>query len=259
MKAKLPFFMVLLFTLNLTCLSFAQIQSQEGPQKIKLKPALGFEYFSRTINWDENKYNSTLKSYLFMANLEFVIQEGFSLGLLLGYSSSNCDGMIFRQLPFSVELEVGGISGYLFGAEINKNVISYGDFELDLFAQFVYSLGVKNTWDIPGLNVESTAEGKPSWMRAVAGPLVSYQGWDYFYPYLSVNFNYLWGTFEMEETVQTLKGTEDKKFTGDGLFGFSLGAIYKATDSFSLKGEASFIPYKNGIDLGFMLKAAYSF
>jgi hypothetical protein len=263
MKRCLHLAVILVFTLNLTCLSFAQLETEETGPSIHLKPVLGFEFFSRTVGWNgdnENNYTSKLKSYLFTLKMEFEIQEGLFLDLLLGYSSSNYDEMVFRELPFSVELDVGGISGYLFGGEIQKNLISPGNFKIGLFGQFAFCLGTKKEWDISGLNVPGKIEGNPTWMRAVAGPLLTYQRFNDFYPYLFLSFNYLWGSFEMEETVQTLKGNEKKKFSGEGLIGISLGTIYELTDSFSLKGEVIVFPYKGGLDdFGFIINAAYAF
>ena len=144
MKRSLHLAVILVFTLNLTCLSIAQLETEETGPSIHLKPVLGFEFFSRTVGWNgdnENKYTSKLKSYLFTLKMEFEIQEGLFLDLLLGYSSSNYDEMVFRELPFSVELDVGGISGYLFGGEIHKNLISPGDFKIGVFGQFAFYLG----------------------------------------------------------------------------------------------------------------------
>ncbi len=262
MKRCLHLAIILSLILNLTYLSFAQAETEEARPSINLKPALGFEFFSRTVGWDgddEKTYTSKLQSLLFTINLEFEIQEGLFLGLLLGYSSSNYDGMTFRELPFSVELDVGGIGGYLFGGGIKKTFISQRNFEIGLVGQFAFCLGVKNEWEIGDLNVSGKVEGNPTWMRAVAGPILIYQRLNYFYPYLFLSFNYLWGTFEMDETIQALKGNEKKKFSAEALFGISLGAIYELTDTFSLKGEASVFPYLEGVDFGFMINVAYAF
>lgn len=252
-------FLVLLFTLNLTCVLQAQGDSWNKTKKIGLKPGLGFEYLSRTINWDEKEYTSTLKSYLFSLNLEFETRGGFILNLLIGYSSSNYEGMTFRQLPFSVALETGGIGGYLFGGEIEKSIFSNVDFEIALFGQFLYSLGFKKEWQITELNVAGTVEGRPRWMKAVVGPVFRYTGFDYFYPYLFVNYNNFWGKFRMNEKVQDLEGSENKEFYGEGKFGVYVGAIYELSESLHLKGEVSFIPFREKVDLGFMVKAFYIF
>jgi len=254
--------MVLLFTLNLTCLSFGQPKTDDTGSSLNLKAALGFEFLSRTVGWngdDANTYTSKLKSFFFTLNTQFEIQESLFLGLILGYSSSNYDEMTFRELPFSVELDVNYIGGFLIGGEIRKNFSSQGNFEVGLFGQFVYCLGLKKEWEIPGLSVLGKVEGNPTWMRAVAGPLVTYQMFTHFYPYLFLNINYLAGTFEIDQTVQTLTGNEKKKFSGEGLVGISLGTIYEVTDLISLKGEASVFPYKDGLDFGFIIHIVYSF
>jgi len=259
MNKGFRYLVALLFIFNLTCFSFAQLQTEETGPTITQKSGLAFEFISRTINWDEDKYNSKMKAYIFFLNLEFEIQEGFSLAALIGYSFSNFDGLMFRQLPFSLELQAGEIGGYFFGGEINKTLVSLKDLEIGLFGQFVYYLGTTKTWSLDTLNVDSSAKGKPTWMRILAGPVLTYKGFDYFYPYLFVNFNRLWGTFKMDETVQQLTGSEEKKFLSDGLYGISLGAIYEVSDSFSIKGEATIIPIQGGVDLGAVFKAAYSF
>lgn len=259
MKKKFRFFIVLLFTLNLTCLSLAQYEPHEQTQKITLKPSLGFEYSSRTINWEEKKYHSKLKSYLIYLSMGVEIQEGFLLNVIVGYNSSNYEGMTFRQLPFSIELGDKALGGFLFGGGIEKTIISHEDFEISLLGQFFYSIGFKKEWTITTLNVDGTVESKYNWIEAFIGPVFKYTGFDYFFPYLFVNFTTLRGTFKANEIVQDLEGSENKKFSGDGNFGVSTGFIYEMSESFNLKGETSFIPFRDGVDFGFMVKASYSF
>lgn len=257
MKRCLCFLITFSTVLFLATSSFAQLEEEKSYQRISVKPGLGFEYFSRTIEWNEQE--SKLKSYFFTLNAEFKLQSGLSAATFLGYSSSNFNSLIFRNLPFSLELEGGRIGGYILGGEIKKSLFYIQDFEIGGVAQFAYYFGKKEKWEISGLNVEGTAEGKPSWMRAQVGPLFLYKGYDYFYPYLYLSFNKLWGTFKMDQTIQDLKGNENKKISGKSLFNASLGAIYEISTAFSLKGEASIMPYKDGVDLGLMIKATYSF
>ncbi|TET75454.1 MAG: hypothetical protein E3J56_00580 [Candidatus Aminicenantes bacterium] len=259
MKKINYFSLAALLILSLCSFSYAQFQEEESSPRISIKPGIGFEYFSRTISWDDDKYSSNLKSYFFILNVEFEIQEGFSLNALAGYSFSNFDSLIFRELPFSVELDVGDMSGFLFGGEIKKSIFSINDFEVEGLGQFVYYLGSKKEWDIPDLNVEGSVTGKPWWMRASAGPVITYTGFDYFYPYIYLSYNKLWGKFKMEQTIQELSGSEDKKITGKSVFSTSLGAIYEVFDALTLKAEASFMPYNKGLDFGVMLRAMYSF
>lgn len=248
-----------LFVLIFSCYALAQEQEEGFFQNISIRSGFGFEYFSRTITWDEDKYSSKLKSYFFTFNTEFELQNGLSMNAFLGYSLSNYDSLMFRKLPFSIELEAGEIGGFIFGGEIKKSVIRIKDLSVEGLGQFSYYLGTRKEWEIPGLNVTGTVEGKPSWIRVAVGPVFIYKGSDSFYPYLYLSYNKLWGTFKMDQTVEDLKGSENKEISEESSFSSSLGTIYKITDTFSIKGEASLIPRQNGIDLGFMLRAMYSF
>lgn len=251
---------VILLVFCFASLTFAELRAEEVAEKMTIKSGFGFEFFSRTINWDDNIYTSKLKTYLFSLHTEFEFQEGLSFNLLLGYSTSQYAEMIFRRLPFSVELDVGGIGGYLFGGEIKKSIITVRDFEIDGLGHFVTYLGLNKQWEIPGLNIKGEVVGKPHWMEVAFGPLFVYKGFDYFYPYLSLKFSKLWGKFKMDQTIQELKGSEEKKIQGEGLFAVSGGTTYEIMDNFSIKGEASlFAPFKKGVDFGFSIKAIYSF
>jgi len=251
------------FVISILCLlifPLGRLQSEEIKEKRSLKSGLSFEYFSRTINWDENKYTSKLKSYSLILNTEMKILGGFSFNLLLGYSSSQYAEMTFRKLPISLELDVGGIGGFLLGGEIKRKIIDIGYFEISAEGRFVTYLGGKKEWEIPELNVKGVATGKPRWTEGSVGPSFIYNGLIDFTPYLSLKINKLWGTFDLDEKIEKLSGREEKDIQGEGLFAFSLGTIYKFRDDFHLQGEASiFLPYKNGIDFGLAIKAIYTF
>jgi len=252
--------LAILLTLAFASFSSAQEEEKGMFQAQSIKPSVGFEYFSRTISWDENDKTSKLKSYLFTLSTEFEFQKGLFLSVIFGYSFSNYEGLEFINLPLSLKIgeEVKSIGGYLFGAEIKKSIIYSNDLKIDGLAQFFYYLGTKDEWEIP-LDVEGTAEGDPNWKRFSIGPVFTYRGFDRFYPYLYLNFNKLWGKFKMDQTVQDLEGSENKKISGKSSFCTSLGLIYKLTDAFGVKAEASLMPHKDGVDLGFMVKAMYSF
>jgi hypothetical protein len=269
MKRSIHIFVVILFSLFMSCLSFAQTPEESIFQGTSLKTGLGFEFFNRSMDtftlnsdndsWDKDEDGFNLKSYFFTFTAEFEIQEGLSVAAIVGYAYSNLDSIIFRKLPFSVEMEVGQIGGLLFGGEIRKTLFYIRDFETEAFGQFIYYTGSQKEWEIPGLSEEGTVEGTPSWMRASIGPVFIYRAFDYFFPYFSLNYNRIWGKYKMDQTVQDLKGSEDKKISGKGSISINLGAIYELTDALSIKGEASFIPYKGGVDLGIQFKAMYIF
>ncbi len=259
MDRKSHCFIVVLAVLVISTLSFAQLQEESSYKVTSLKPYLGFEYFSRTIKWDGEESSSRLKSYFFTFGAEYELQKGFSLGAFLGYAFSDYGSLVFRKLPFSLELEVGGIGGFILGAEIKKSIFSIENFEIEGMGQFVYHFGGKEEWDIPGLNVEGKAEGKPSWMRAQIGPMIVYKGADSLHPYFFLSFNKLWGTFNMDQTIDDLEGKEEKKISGKSLFNCSFGVLYDITEALSLKGEANILPFKGSVDFGVMIRAIYSF
>jgi len=192
-------------------------------------------------------------------NTEIEIADGFFIHGIIGYSLSNFDKLVFRQLPFSVELDVGNIDGYIFGTELRKSFLYYSNFEVGAYGQFIYYLGKETEWDLPGLNVPGMVTGKPTWMRASIGPRITYTGFDYFSPYLTLCYNNLWGKFEMIQEVQTLEGTEDKELRSKSLIDISAGSVFNLGDRFFFRGEIHVSPYSDGTDLGLVLVAAFSF
>lgn len=254
-------FLAILLCLIFTRFSSAQDQEEGMFRAVSITPGIGFEFFSRTITWDDDQYTSKLKSSFFTFNTEFKFGKGFFINAILGYAmpGSSYNELTFRELPISVELDVGTIKGYLVGAEIKKSLIYAKDLRVDVLGQFFYYMGTKKEWEIPDFAVEGTVEGDPSWMRASIGPVFTYSGFDSFYPYLYLNFNKLWGKFKMVQTIQDLTGSEDKKISGASSFSASLGSIFKLSEVFGIKAEGNFIPHGDIVDFGFTVRIMYSF
>ena len=254
-------FLAVLLCLIFTRFSTAQDQKEGMLRAVSITPGIGFEFFSRTITWDDGQYTSKLKSSFFTFNTEFEFGKGFFINAILGYAmpGSSYNELTFRELPISVELEVGTIKGYLVGAEIKKSLVYANNLRVDVLGQFFYYMGTKKEWEILDLAVEGTVEGDPSWMRASIGPVFTYKGFDSFYPYLYLNFNKLWGKFKMVQTIQDLTGSEDKKISGASSFSTTLGAIFKLTEVFGIKAEGNFIPHGDRVDFGFTVRIMYSF
>jgi len=259
MTKKQHIILAITAVLSFTCFSFSQFQGDKFYNKITVKPGIGFEYFNRALSLDDDEASSSLSSYLFTLNVEFETQGGFFLNVMAGYSLSGFDSIIYRELPFSIELESGKIGGYVLGGGIKKSIINLTDFEIQGLAELTYYLGKEKEWDISDLSVPGTVTGKPSWMRALAGAVITYKGYDYFYPYVSIDYNKLWGTFKLEETIENLKGTEEKKISGKSKFSTAAGTVYELTNALSIKAEAKLFPYKDGLDFGVLFKVMYSF
>ncbi len=251
--------------LALVLLGPAAGRAQDAEQGPRMKLGLGLEYFSRTLTWDGDTRSSVMTAALGCLRLEYEIQKGFTLAAFLGYGFSNFNGLVFRGLPFSLDYEAGAAGGFLGGIEAEKSLFSTGDFEIGIQAQYVLSLGGTKSLTIAELNQAGTAEGKATWMRVQAGPVVRYTGYQDLTPYLTITYNRLWGTYTMNETVLELTGAEEKKIAGAGSIGAAFGIIYEALPNFSLKGEVAAIPYSKigasglGFDFGGSIKAILSF
>lgn len=261
MKKIHPSTFYISLVLIFSCISSAAAQEQNLFNAVSISPGIGFEYISRTINWDNDQYTSKLKSNYFTFDTEIELQSGLFVHAVLGLTTANYESLVFRRLPLSIDLgeEIDYIGGYLLGAGIKKSIIHSEDLRIDLFAQFFYGIGRKKEWEIPDLSVEGSVEGRPNWTQVTVGPVFTYTGFDNFFPYLYLNFNKFWGRFRMDETIQDLEGSEIKKIRGESSFCVSPGLTFKVTESFSIKSEVSFLPHKDGIDAGIMIKAMYSF
>lgn len=251
-------FLSVLLSLTLIPFSTAYAQDQNLFNAVSISPGIGFEYFTRTINWDD-EYTSKLKYRFITLDTEIELQRGIFVRAVLGYSSSNYDALTFRELPLSLKLDVGYIKGYILGVNIKKSLVQSEELRIDASGEFFYCIGRKNESEIPDLVVEGSAEGRPAWMRASIGPVFTYTGFESIYPYLYLNYNKLWGKFRMEETIEDLTGTEDQRIYGESSVCVGLGFTFKLTESLSFKPEVNFFPYKNGVDSGIMIKAMYTF
>jgi hypothetical protein len=245
MKGTIKFLCSALLLFGLAGFSDAQSYTGNPEPMLKINPGLGFEYFTKTIEEEGAGSATDLKTYMIHLRAGLIIREGFEVSAIVGYAFSDFNGMTFRNLPISVELQAGEMAGFIIGGEAKKSIFFMRDFGLDLFGQFVYYLGKKETWEVPGLSVEGSAEGKPSWMRGQVGPVISYFGINYLYPYIKICYNRLWGKFKMTQDIQELSGAEDKSFRGTNEYSAALGFIYEATDSLTIQTEALLMPRKN--------------
>ena len=259
MKKFVTLWLAALFFLSLPNYSYSQSEGISFSDGLRLKPGVQFEYFARKVTWDETSDILDFKSTIFALNFEIAINDGFSISALAGYSLSEYDSLIFRKLPFSIELDVGNIGRYIVGGEIKKSLLRVSDFQLGAYGQFLYHIGKEETWDMPGLNVTGTVTGKPTWMRASVGPYVEFLGLDPLSPYLAVCYNRLWGTYEIQQKVQSLEGKQEKELQSKGQIDITLGSSLILSDRFFLKAEVHILPYGDGIDLGLVAIAGFSF
>jgi len=241
--------------------AFGQARPSSGSSGFRA--GLSFGYLSRTLDLNEEVQDVIPKMTSLLASLvlEYEFRPGFSLSAHVGYSSSTFDGLTFRRLPYSLEIDTdsGSMGGILLGAEVEKSVLGGAAFGVDIRGQFFASLGLNKEWKIPGLAVEGSAKGKPIWMKASVGPVLTYQGWEGITPFLYPRFDYLWGNFELGQTVQDLKGNEKKDIKGKSQFCLGLGADFELSASLRFRGEAGLYPRRGGIDYSFTIQTLLAF
>lgn len=259
-KIKPILAMLIAFVILPSVLKAQQQQPQSLFQGINIHPSLGAEYFNLALSWDDKAHTSKFKAYLFTLQAEIEVLEGLSLHPIVGYSLSNFDGLVFREIPFSVEMGVGHMGGIALGLGVDKRIFRFPDYELEICGQIVYSFRLwKTSWAIPDINVDGTVKGSPSWLRAQIGPVIRYLGFDYIFPYISIEYHKLWGRFKLEQDIQDLTGLEKKKVSSTNDIILSVGALYEMTNSFTLTGELTFYPHNDGLDIGAMVILKYLF
>jgi hypothetical protein len=252
---------------TLTALSLAAALLLAVPSRVLaeeptpgLKAGLGVEYLSRTISWDEDAHASRFDSLLFTFQAEVEAYRGVVVEVQAGYALSNFNGLVFRALPFSVDYQAGYMGGVFMGGGLKARLVPSPNFEVELEAALDACLSFPHNWPIEELAVAGTLEGKSSWLRISAGPVLWYKGLPYYvYPYLKVQYSRLWGTFTMTETIETLEGTENKKITGSGPVSLSLGILSEVSKVMGLRAEVTVLPRRGGVDIGAAGRLVFSF
>ena len=227
--------------------------------QVKTRLGLGTEVFSRSLKDDANAGSAKLSGTAFLLTSEFRFPGRFDLNVFAGLGLPKFNGLVFDNLPFSLEYQGGAVAGFLIGGEIRKKIVEFGDFEIGAASRFVFSFGSNKTWPMTGFAEEGQAGGKPRWSEISLGPTLTYTGYERISPYLNVSLDRLSGTFRMAETMGELEGVESKSIKGQGLVRVSFGAFYEASARLGLRAEAAVIPKKGGVDTGVSLRIFYVF
>lgn len=240
------------------------LSAQDPERSARIQSGLGVEYMSRTIVWDEKTYSSPLNMGMALFRFGLELKKGPTFGLLAGYGLNNWNGLVFRQLPFSIDYQNGAIGSILLGADIAQRLLTAGDWEIGLTARFLASIGSSREWTVADLLQPLQLDGRADWLQIQAGAGLTYLGFESFSPFLSVFYDRLWGTFTLNENIQTLSGSEEKKFAGRGFMGLSAGLWYDLSPVIRLKATGTLIPYGKlagglGFDFGASLRAVLSF
>jgi hypothetical protein len=258
-RSQICFLMIFLI-FGIITPAWSQSQEQGFLREIRYSAGGGFEFFKRTVAWDEDSEDtSKMTASLFRFIPEVEINNRFYLRGIIGYTLSDFGAIMFRELPLSVEMEVGSLGGLLVGGELEIFFIESGDFEIGGQGQYVYYSGSEKTWEMPGLNVDGEVTGKTSWSRLQAGLNITYVGLPDIYPYLFAAYDNLSGKYEVAQSIQALTGTQERKMSARGKFHAAGGCNFTLSDRFRFLGEFSVIPHSDGIDYGLTVGASYTF
>jgi len=217
--------------------------AQDAVPPVRILVGVGGGFLSHAIAWDEKTGSSLLDTGYGTIRVGVEFPQKASISLLAGYGGCGWNGLIFRALPVSVDYQAGAIGAIFLGAEIQMPLAKPGDWEIGLGARYLFSIGSTGDWTMTELNQVGTFDGRADWMWVQAGPTLTYRGFETFSPYASVFYERLWGTFTMNENINPLTGTEEKKIKGQGVIGAALGMIIEPGDSFRIKAEGSLIPF----------------
>jgi len=233
---------------------------EKGPfHGVNFRLGLGMDALSRNVQWDKGPDGSKLKAYNVFLATEFEFPIDLALGLFAGLSFSDFKGLLFQNLPFSIDYQAGAVQGIFLGGELRKALFSFGDLEMEAAAQFVSSLGSTKKWPIEEFAVPGEMQGKPKWSQLHAGASLVYTANENFRPYLGLSLSWLWGDFRMTETMGDLQGTQIREIRQKGLVRISLGTTLQVARQFGLRGEAGIVPIKGGTDLSASLRLLYGF
>jgi hypothetical protein len=255
---RLPASAVVLF---LAVASAAAPQTRTEPPGSRLRLGFRVDYFSQAVRWDDLNGESTsdLKATLAAAVLQFRLGRDSSASLLVGYGSSDVSGLMFRQLPFSIDYQGNAVGGLTLGAEFDFALAAAPRVRLSAQGEVIAFLGSSRKWDIPGLAVAGSLEGKPTWVRARVGPMLAFGGESRVKPYLYPFFHYIWGNFEMRESIQSLSGKETKDLRGKSLFGVAGGLDIPLSPGAKIRAEAGVYPRSGGAGYSATVATMFSF
>lgn len=207
-----------------------------------------FDHFSRLVVWEGETEESRVLASLVSARAGFDLGRSVRLGLTAGLSLSDFDALTFPDLPISLELGSGALKGFVLGAELDAVLFDFRDFEISAHGRFVSSYGLARTWPLEDFAVPGQAEGKANWMEASAGPRLAYRFSGGFVPYLEVAARWLQADVRMEETLDDLHGTEQKRVQGDFSLSVSLGGDIQLTERLMIRAQAGIAPFAGGVD-----------
>jgi hypothetical protein len=255
---RLPASGIILF---LAAAAAAGAQPRTEPSSSGMRLGLRVDYFSQRVGWDNpgGELTSDLNSALVAAALQFRLGRDSSATILVGYGSSDFGGLTFRSLPFSIDYQAGGVGGLALGAEFDLALATGSGIRVSAQGEVMAFLGSTKKWDIPGLAVAGSLEGKPSWVRTRVGPVLAFGRENRLRPYLFPFFHYISGSFKMQESIESLSGKETKDLRGKSWFGVAGGLDIPLSPRARIRAEAGVYPSGSGASYSATVATMFSF
>ena len=200
-----------------------------------------------------------MKALMFSFRPAVEINRRITLGGIAGYALSDLDMVSFRELPFSLDFDLGNISGWILGGELEAALLDVNNFEIGVRGEYVYYMGKEDTMEIPLPSVDAEATTKPYWTRIHAGVQFTYIPYSAFYPYLRLAYDSLQGSFETKQTVLDLTGDQTRDFEAKGKFNAVLGLFYELMDRLEFRGAVQVIPSGGNVDFAVAAGLTYVF
>ncbi len=244
-KARLRFFAAILIAGAIVALGPLRARADEKPG---FAGGLGYDRLSRTISWDDGENISKLTANLVTLQGHCRFGERFGLSLKAGLSLPSFNGLVFRELPISIEYQAGAAEALALAGEIRGYLFRSSDFEIEAIGRIVSSIGFKKTWPLEGFAVDGETRGRQLWLEANIGGKATYTFFARFRPYLLIAGNLLRGKFEMDLTLEDLVGSETKAVKGKSALFTAFGASFEISPRFSVIAEVALLPYSGGVD-----------
>ncbi|MDD8031042.1 MAG: hypothetical protein PHQ25_03485 [Acidobacteriota bacterium] len=199
------------------------------------------ELFNRGIKWEDQ--TSTLKSTNIM--LEFKarnLANRFNLRLFGGLELAKMNGLLFENLPITLEYQGGNITGIIVGVRADTKLFTVSNFNIGVLAEFASYFGFKKSFEMTGFPVTAEAKAEPDWAQASGGLMVSYEALAGSQPFLELAVSHLWGSFKMTEQIEDLVGAQTVDLKSAGLLSITLGWNFFLVDKITITPRISLYP-----------------
>ncbi len=215
------------------------------------------ELFNRGIKWEDQA--STLKSTNIMLDFKARnLANRLNFRLFGGLGLTKMNGLLFENLPITLEYQGGNVTGIIFGARADTRLFTVSNFNIGALAEFASYIGFKKSFEMAGFPVTSEAKAEPDWAQVSGGLMVTYEALAGSQPFLELAVSHLWGSFKMTEQIEDLEGTQTIDLKSAGLFSITLGWNFFLVDKITLTPRISLFPASK-FAVGVGLSICYGF